>query len=113
MKAETFLYLITRGRHSGLPRPMEAWFVELDGAFYVLHEPSDHGDWVKNIEAHPEVSFSIGNRKNAQSELVPTLGRGRVVDELSESALCERVRATMHVKYRWTTGMIVEIARAP
>jgi hypothetical protein len=89
---------------------LEVWFVELAGTIYVLHDPWMHGDWVKNIQADPAVSFSIVNRKNAHSELAATRGHGRIVDEISESELCRRVRASMHIKYRWTTGVIVEIA---
>ena len=110
MNAETFLYLVTRGRNSGLPRRMEVWFVELDQVFYVLAESRDRADWVRNIEANPDVSFSIGNRRNAFSAVDTTDGLGRVVDEAGEAELIERVRAQMLAKYRWMDGMIVEIA---
>ena len=110
MKAETFLYLVTRGRNSGLPRRMEVWFVELDQVFYVLAESCDRADWVRNIEANRDVSFSSGNRRTASSAVDTTDGLGRVVDEAGEAELIERVRGQMLAKYRCMDGMIVEIA---
>lgn len=109
MKAETFFYLQTRGRHSGMKRQLEVWFVELTDVFYLLAVFGEHADWIKNIEAHPEVSFSIGNRKNEASEVGQTDGRGRVVDDVTESELCAQVRSALHAKYRWTAGTIVEV----
>ena len=112
MKAETFFYLVTRGRHSGLPRELELWFVEHAGAFYLLAESCDNTDWIENIRKNPSVSFSIGNRKNKHSEVTQTTGHGRVIDAREED-LCSQVRASLHVKYRWTSGEIVEIAPQP
>lgn len=109
MKAETFLYLVTRGRNTGLPRRQEVWFVELGGVFYLLADAQERAEWIKNIEANADVSFSIGNRRNAVSERDSTPGRGRILDERTESELCARVRASMYVKYRWTGGWLVEV----
>jgi hypothetical protein len=111
MKAETFFYLVTRGRNSGLPRRLEISFVELSGSFYLLAESRERCDWLKNIEANARVSFSVGNRRDAASEVREAEGSGRVLDEAVEQDLCTRVRALMHQKYRWTGGLIVEIAR--
>lgn len=110
MKAETFFHLVTQGRHSGLPRQLEVWFVELAGMFYLLAESRESSDWIDNIRAHPNVSFSIGNRKNKGSEVAQTDGRGRVLDEVLEAELSSRVRASLYAKYRWRDGQIVEIS---
>jgi hypothetical protein len=109
MKAETFFHIVTRGRHSGLPRQLEVWFVELAGSFYLLAQSREGSDWVDNIRAHPDVTFSIGNRKNKGSEVAQTDGRGRVMDEALEGELCSRVRASLYAKYRWREGQLVEI----
>lgn len=109
MKAETFLYLVTRGRNSGLARRQEVWFVQLDGLFYLLSDSQERAEWVKNIEANADVSFSIGNRRNESSERHSTRGCGRILDERTEAELCARVRASMYVKYRWTGGWLVEV----
>jgi F420H(2)-dependent quinone reductase len=113
MKAETFFHLITRGRNSGLPRSGELWFVELEGTFYLLVESADGADSVKNIAADPEVSFSIGNRKNRYSEAAHTTGMARIVDEASEPDLCARIRSALYAKYRWNSGRIIEVAPRP
>jgi F420H(2)-dependent quinone reductase len=109
MKAETFFYLVTRGRNSGLPRRIEIWFVELNGLFYLLAESRDR-DWFKNIVANASVVFTIGNRRDESSEMRETEGAGRIIDEALENDLCARVRGLMHAKYRWTSGLLVEIA---
>jgi len=109
---DRFLFLMTRGRNSGLWRRLEVWFVEMSGSFYLLAESQDRPDWVRNIEADPQVRFSIGTRRNETSELAPTVGRGRVLDEGRESELCARVRASMFAKYRWSNGTIIELAVA-
>jgi hypothetical protein len=109
MKMERFLFLSTRGRNSGLWRPLEVWFVELAGTFYLLAESQERPDWVKNIEANPEVRFSIGTRRNETSELPQTHGRGRVLSDANDGELCTRVRASMYGKYRWSSGTLIEI----
>jgi hypothetical protein len=109
MKAETFFYLITRGRHTGLPRNHEVWFAELDGVFYLLAEATETPDWVSNIAIEPKVSFTIGNRKNRSSEATQTLGLARLVDEASEVDLCARVRGLLYAKYRWNAGHLIEV----
>ena len=107
---ESFLYLMTRGRNTGLWRRLEVWFVEESGSFYLLVESQERPDWVRNIEANPQVRFSIGTRRNETSSLAQVEGRGRVLSEAQDSALCERVRASLYAKYRWSSGTIVEVA---
>lgn len=109
---ESFLYLMTRGRNSGLWRRLEVWFVEVSGSFYLLVEAHDRPDWLQNIEANPTVRFSIGTRRNETSALPQIEGHGRVLNETRDTELCARVRASMFAKYRWSTGTIVELVVA-
>jgi hypothetical protein len=111
MPAETFIYLVTRGRNSGLPRRREVWFVEVAGMLYLLTETQERVEWVKNIEASPEVTFSIGTRRNESSQLPLTQGLGRIVDERNELELCAHVRNAMRAKYRWSEGLIIEVSQ--
>lgn len=106
---ELFFFLSTRGRNSGIWRPLEVWFVELSGTFYLLAEAQEQPDWVKNIEANPEVRFSVGTRRKETSERPHTQGRARVLSDASDGELCASVRASMYGKYRWSSGTLVEI----
>jgi len=112
MKMQNLLFLSTCGRNSGLWRPLEVWFVQLADTYYVLAESQERPDWVKNIEANPDVRFSIGTRRNESNERPPSQGRGRVLTEANDSELIARVRASMYGKYRWSSGTIVELAVA-
>lgn len=108
--SEVFLYLTTTGRKSGQPRRIEIWFVENEGAYYVVSEMRRESGWVKNIERNPMVSFSIGTRGARESVRASTLARARTVEPGSESVLATRVSALMDEKYRWSEGLIVELS---
>ncbi len=53
--ADTFLYLTTTGRTSGLPRSIEIWFVEHAGRYYIVSERREESGWVKNLRKEPSV----------------------------------------------------------
>ena len=111
--ASGFLYLVTRGRKSGLPRKIEIWFVELDGRYYLVSEQRERAQWVKNLLAHDSVELSVGRRADEGSELPSTPARARVLDPALEPELAARVRALMDAKYDWSDGLIVELAPSP
>lgn len=99
-----FLYLTTIGRRTGQPRQIEIWFVEHDGAYYLVSEGREASNWVQNIRANPTVEFSIGSRD------APAIrGKGRAIDNDAEPALAEAVSAKMDAKYEWSDGLIVEL----
>jgi deazaflavin-dependent oxidoreductase (nitroreductase family) len=108
--SEAFLYLTTTGRKSGLPRRIEIWFVECEGAHYVVSEMRRESGWVKNIERDPRVSFSVGTRGARESVCATTLARARTVDPNAEPDLAARVSALMNGKYGWSDGLIVELS---
>jgi deazaflavin-dependent oxidoreductase (nitroreductase family) len=108
--AEVFLYLTTTGRTSGLPRRIEIWFVESGGAYYVVSEMRRASGWVKNIERNSRVSFSVGTRGSRESVVLNTAARARAVERADEPELAARVTALMDAKYRWSDGLIVELA---
>ncbi len=99
-----FLYLTTTGRKSGKPHQIEIWFVEHDGAYYLVNEGKPQGDWVKNIVHDPKVIFGVGSR-DAQ----PLSATGRVVDPEAEPELAAAAKALMDAKYNWSDGTIVEL----
>lgn len=109
--AETFLYLTTKGRKTGLPRSIEIWFVEHEGAWYVVSEMRDRANWVKNLRREPRVTFSVGAR-SARGAVVPeTPGRARIVDQSAEPELTRSVSALMDAKYGWSDGLVVELKK--
>lgn len=108
--AEAFLYLTTTGRVSGQPRQIEIWFVEHDGRHYLCAEHRERAQWVKNIQHNPEIEYSIGTRDNQQSVLPQRRAKGRIVDVQTEADLCKAVCAKMDAKYRWSDGLVVELA---
>ena len=110
--AEHFLYLTTTGRRTGLPREIEIWFVEHDGCYYMVSEGRDRAHWVQNIQKSAEVTFSIGPRSDRAAGLARTTAVGRVVLPDDEPDLARAVCARMDEKYRWSDGLIVELAPA-
>jgi deazaflavin-dependent oxidoreductase (nitroreductase family) len=72
--AASFCYLTTTGRMSGRPHTIEIWFALHERTLYLLSGGGDRSDWVRNLQASPEVTVRIGRRDApAQS------GRARVV----------------------------------
>ncbi len=57
---EPFAYLTTTGRKSDAPHRIEIWFALDDGALYLLSGGRDRSDWVRNLQANPNVSVELG-----------------------------------------------------
>jgi deazaflavin-dependent oxidoreductase (nitroreductase family) len=104
MAAESFLYLTTTGRVSGLPRTIEIWFVERAGRYYVVAERREDAQWVKNLERDPAVRFRVGTRDDPGRDATAT---ARVV---REPELVAAVASLMDAKYGWSDGLVIEIA---
>ncbi|PYQ83394.1 MAG: hypothetical protein DMG03_13960 [Acidobacteria bacterium] len=96
-----FLYLMTTGRRTGLPREIEIWFTERGGNYYVIAEHRERAHWVQNIQAQPHVHVRLGDRKFDAT--------ARVVDDEREPELAAAVKALSEAKYGWSDGLVVEI----
>jgi hypothetical protein len=96
---DKFLYLTTTGWRTGRRHRIEIWFVERDGKYHVMSEGREHAHWVQNIIHNPKVPFSIGGRGFA--------GTGKVVER---GPVVAEVKKLMKQKYRWDSGLIVELA---
>ena len=71
---DDYCYLTTVGRVTGRPHTIEIWFALEDPTLYLLSGGGDRSDWVRNLQASPEVIVRIGRRD------APELaGRARVV----------------------------------
>ena len=101
--SQTFLYLTTRGRRSGLLREIEIWFTEHAGRYYLIAEYPT-ANWVQNIRAHHDVRVRIGDEEFA--------GHARVVAPDTEPELDTQVQKLSREKYGWGDGLVVEIIPA-
>lgn len=106
---DVFLYLTTVGRRSGLARRIEIWFVEHEGAHYVVAEGREAAGWVQNLTKEPAVRFSVGGRGDEASVRPLASAVARAVDPGQEPALARAVSAAMDAKYGWSDGLIVEL----
>jgi hypothetical protein len=101
--AETFLYLTTVGRVTGNPHDIEIWYVEHEGCYYLCAEHRDKTDWVKNIQKTPAIQFCVMERGQA---IPKQAGSGCIVTDEATIAAVSRL---FDEKYKWSTGLLVEI----
>ena len=106
--AETFLYLTTIGHKSGNPHSIEIWYVEHDGAYYMVSEMRENAHWVQNILNNPQVKFSVGTRDNKNILVAHHPAHGRIITSDNEPHIHQVVCAKMDAKYNWSDGLIVE-----
>jgi deazaflavin-dependent oxidoreductase (nitroreductase family) len=99
-----FLYLTTTGRVSGQPREIEIWFTERDGRYYLIAEHRERANWVRNLQARPQVTVRLGDRQFDAT--------ARIVREDREPELAAAVRALSDAKYGWSDGLVVELTPA-
>ena len=99
-----FLYLTTTGRISGHSREIEIWFTERGGRFYLIAEQRERANWVRNIQAQPQVKVRVGDRQFDAT--------ARVVHDDREPQLTRAVKELSDAKYGWSDGLIVELTPA-
>ena len=79
-----FCYLTTTGRISGNPHRIEIWFALFEETVYLMAGDRDRSDWIRNLQADPEVTLEIGDRKRTTTARV-------VAAETEEDALARRL----------------------
>jgi deazaflavin-dependent oxidoreductase (nitroreductase family) len=94
--------LTTTGWRTGNQHRIEIWFVQHNERYYIISERLNSAHWVQNIEHNPKVSFSI----NANV----FKGTARIIDQEKESVLAKEVSKLMDIKYKWSHGLIIELA---
>ena len=99
-----FLYLTTTGRVTGRPREIEIWFTERGGRYYLIAEHRERANWVRNIQARPQVNVRLGDHQFDAA--------ARIVREDREPELAAAVRALSDAKYGWSDGLVVEVTPA-
>jgi deazaflavin-dependent oxidoreductase (nitroreductase family) len=55
-----YAYLTTSGRRTGSPHRIEIWFAVDGGRLYLMAGGHDRSDWVRNVQANPEVTVELG-----------------------------------------------------
>jgi deazaflavin-dependent oxidoreductase (nitroreductase family) len=101
---QQFLYLTTIGRRTGLPREIEIWFTEFEGAHYCIAEHST-ANWLRNIQRNPAVTWRVGEQTFR--------GTARVVERDSDSYRWMMVQQRSRAKYGWGDGTVVELKPDP
>ena len=79
-----FCYLTTTGRRSGRPHTIEIWFAVENDRLYMLSGGRDSADWVRNLQAQPDVTVKAANQT--------VTGRARILQpHEAEDALARRL----------------------
>lgn len=86
---QSFCYVTTIGRRSGKEHEIEIWFAARDRTIYLLSGGGAKADWVKNLQAHPDVQVRIDKSRFE--------GTARVVDDPDEESWA---RAALLEKYQ-------------
>ncbi len=92
LTGEDFCYLTTTGRRSGNPHTIEIWFGTRDGTLYLLSGGGHRSDWVRNLEAGPEVRVRIAD---GEWQAI-----ARVVTDEGEDQLARRLLASKYQGWR-------------
>jgi deazaflavin-dependent oxidoreductase (nitroreductase family) len=85
-----FAYLTTFGRRTGKPHRIEIWFAIDNGHVLLLAGGRERSDWVRNIQANPQVTVEIGTGTH------PGIARIVSPDTMED----QRARELLVAKYR-------------
>ena len=96
---EKVLYLTTIGRKTRKPRTIEIWFVMSQQRIYLLAERGWRAQWVRNIQANPDVTVQIGQRHIS--------ARGHILDDARDRQEWQAVAELSRRKYGWGEGLPV------
>jgi deazaflavin-dependent oxidoreductase (nitroreductase family) len=71
--------ITTRGRNTGQPRRIEIRFHHIEGQVYITGRPPRRRDWYANLLAHPEFTFHLKERLQADlpARATPILDQAR------------------------------------
>jgi len=65
------LLLTTTGRKSGQPRVTPLQYEEINGEYYLGAARGLNADWVRNLQANPEVGLRVGSQRvHGKAEIV-------------------------------------------
>ena len=93
------LLLMTTGRKSGLKRVTPLQYEEIDGMYYLGAARGLQADWVRNIQANPQVEVRVGAKRFT--------GQAEIITDASRFADFLEVRLERHPRM---IGMLMEKA---
>lgn len=94
-----YAYLTTIGRRTGHPHRIEIWFATQDGRVYLLAGGRDRSDWVRNLQANPQVTVEIGDESHAG--IARILEEGTAEDRLARDLLVEKYATPSNALTDW------------
>jgi deazaflavin-dependent oxidoreductase (nitroreductase family) len=97
--------ITTTGRHTGLPRRIEIWMLDVEGRFFITGTPG-HRDWLANLHADP--SLAVHLKRHAHLDLAARAIP--VTDTATRRAALEHLSATW---YRAQQPLDVLVETAP
>jgi len=83
-------YLTTIGRQTGKLHRIEIWFAVDDGRVYLLSGGRDRSDWVRNLQAHAQVTIELGGEAHAGTARI--LDAGTPEDQHARDLLVAKYR---------------------
>ena len=83
--------ITTTGRHTGLPRRIEIWMLDIDGCFFITGTPGPR-DWLANLHADPSLVVHLGRHAHLDLAARAT----PVTDTATRRAVLERLSATWY-----------------
>ena len=87
---EPYAYLTTIGRRTGQPHRIEIWFAAQEGRVYLLSGGRERADWVRNLQANPQVTVELGDETHAG--VAHVLQAGTVEDRRARELLVGKYR---------------------
>lgn len=72
LAADMTIDITTTGRHSGEPRRIEIWFLNVDGMIYITGSPGAR-DWYANLLADPALIFHLKESTTADLAATATI----------------------------------------
>ncbi len=97
--------ITTTGRHTGLPRRIEIWMLDVDGRFFITGTPGRR-DWLANLTADPNLVVDL--KRHGHVDL--TARATPVEDATTRRAVLEHLSATW---YRTQQPLDVLVDEAP
>jgi deazaflavin-dependent oxidoreductase (nitroreductase family) len=106
-----YAYLTTTGRHSGRHHRIEIWFGVHDGRMYLMSGGRDRSDWVKNIQANPEVTVDLGGE--VRRGIARIVAPGTPEDELASDLLVRKYATPRNPLADWKRRSLPVVIRFP